>query len=131
MRSAHLYRQGRGSLTKDMAPSSRDRGSVTVIMAAIAAVALMLVLVVVGLAQGMGARAAAQGAADLSALAAATAVLSDGTPPCDLAANVAQRNGAELSSCSVEGAIAEVRVSIRAGPFGAASGTARAGPADG
>ena len=67
-------------------------------------------------------------AADAAALAAADAT-SGAVPgvPCDLAADVAARNGATLVGCEIDGPVASV--SVRSTPFGyAIEARARAGP---
>lgn len=84
-----------------------ERGSATVLVLAMAGL-----LCFVGLALGFVAAAVvtqreAQSAADLAALAAASAVR-DGNDACGAAADVAAANGASLTSCLVEGR--EVRV---------------------
>lgn len=70
----------------------------------------------------------AANAADAAALAAADAASGAVAGiPCELAAEAGARNGAGLTSCSVEGAVATVAASIDA--LGVAlSATARAGP---
>jgi secretion/DNA translocation related TadE-like protein len=65
----------------------------------------LLVTVTVAVSGVVGVVAAhrrAQSAADLSALAGAAA-LQDGGDPCQRARSIARRNGAELSSCAVDG----------------------------
>jgi secretion/DNA translocation related TadE-like protein len=98
----------------------------------------MLLLGATGLLVGAErARATAQAAADLAALAAAghlaAAVGSGGTgggTACVLAAGVAQRNGARLTSCSAgPDGVVTVRASRPAAGVGTAQATARAGPA--
>lgn len=88
---------------------------------------------ILGLAAASSAAAVSQraaGAADAAALAAADAV-SGAVPgdPCALAAQAAERNGARLVECSLDGLVATVRV---AAPFGrlAAEARARAGPGE-
>lgn len=91
-----------------------DRGAATVLTVAMAGVLLL-----VGAATGVVgavvvAHRRAQAAADLSALAAATALAHpSGRDPCTAAAEVAGANGAVLDACRVEGSdvVVEVRVS--------------------
>lgn len=73
-------------------------------------------------------RQRAMNAADAAALAAADAV-SGAIPgtPCELAAAVAQRNGAALTVCDVDGLEASVEVALDAS-FARLSARARAGP---
>ncbi|MFD6053598.1 Rv3654c family TadE-like protein [Agromyces sp. NPDC060279] len=67
-------------------------------------------------------------AADAAALAAADAV-SGAVPgvPCELAAELARRNGASLTACEADGAIATVAVEIGL-PLGSVGARAKAGP---
>ncbi|MCG5215233.1 flp pilus-assembly TadE/G-like family protein [Streptosporangium sp. KLBMP 9127] len=58
------------------------------------------------------ARHRAQSAADLSALAAARQSMSGSEYACGQAKSLAASNGAVLERCSIEGVIAEVRVSV-------------------
>jgi secretion/DNA translocation related TadE-like protein len=78
------------------------------------------------------ARQRAASAADLSALAAAGAALDGPAAACARAARLADRVGAELSSCRLDGDVATVVAQVRpSGPLarlGAASARARAGP---
>jgi len=89
---------------------------------------------VAGVVRGVAvtARHRAEMAADLAALAGATAVVDGYTSACGAADRVARSNGARLSRCVVAGDVVEVLV-VRAVPFGRlgswpASGRARAGP---
>lgn len=108
-----------------------ERGSGTVLAAGLALVIIMATTLMLLLAQSavMASRAAA--AADLGALAGADALrgITSGEP-CVVAAEVAARHDAVLTSCS-EGAgqTVEVRTMLNArSMLGAASGHARAGP---
>ncbi len=108
-----------------------ERGAVTVF-----AVACLAVLLLVGSALGVvaamvRAHRAAQSAADLGALAAASSI-ARGRDPCGPAAAVAEANGAELLSCEIQGHEALVTVEV-AGPrwlgqIGDLTAQARAGP---
>lgn len=115
-----------------------DRGSGTVLVLGLVAVVLVLTAAVAALARGQGARVSVQTAADLAALAAAESIAipsgvvlpSEGpaTEPCALAGDVAARNGAALTRCTViGGGVVEVTAS-RPTLAGAATATARAGP---
>jgi len=109
-----------------------DRGSAT-----LPAVACLGVLLLVGAALGVTtalvrAHRSAQSAADLAALAAATAVSRYGDP-CAAAADLARRNDARLTGCTVLGSDVRVVVEV-AGPRWLGqeadlSAEARAGPA--
>jgi secretion/DNA translocation related TadE-like protein len=110
---------------------SRDRGSTTVV-AAVGVVALIATMVI-GLRLGAAvlARHRAATAADLGALAGAAAQLRIGDG-CPVAARLVGRNGAELISCSSDGAdlLIQAAVLVGWGPVGArATARARAGPA--
>lgn len=114
----------------------RERGAGTVLVLALMAVLLTLTVAVVGLAGAVHARGTAQTAADLAALAAATALHRAGGPtadPCAVAAQVVVANDAEPAGCAVTGAVVEVgaRVVILGQVDGAlvARASARAGPA--
>jgi secretion/DNA translocation related TadE-like protein len=109
-----------------------QRGAATVF-----AVACLAVLLLIGSALGVAAamvraHRSAQSAADLGALAAASA-LARGRDPCGSAAAVAAANDAELLSCAIDGQAALVTVEI-AGPrwlgqVADLTAKARAGPA--
>lgn len=75
---------------------SSDAGSSTVPAVGIAAVAVALALMVGVIAQGMSARVRADTAADLAALAVVQAA---GTDACEVAQEVARRNGATVAEC--------------------------------
>ncbi len=109
-----------------------ERGSATLFL-----VACLAVLLLVGCALGVvaamvRAHRAAQAAADLAALAAASAV-GRGGDPCAAGGSIAVANGARLTSCRILGADATVRVEV-AGPhwlgqLADLGAEARAGPA--
>ncbi len=105
-----------------------ERGSGTVLAVGILALVVAVAVSGVGLGAGLAARQRVIGAADAAALAAADA-LSGAVPgvPCDMAARVAEANGARVDSCRLEGPDAIIRVS---GSFGGVPLTAgaRAGP---
>ena len=106
-------------------------------MLALAAVVVLLALAVGALGAAQRARGSAQAAADLGALAAATA-WRQGADPCATAAEAVRRNGGEVVSCAPEdGGVVGVRVSRAAiapevgpwaGALGDAGAHARAGP---
>jgi secretion/DNA translocation related TadE-like protein len=109
-----------------------ERGAATVLV-----LAFLGLLLFVGAALGVvgalvRAHRSAQSAADLAALAAASA-LARGDDPCVAAASVASANGADLVSCAPDGLEARVGVEV-AGPrwLGQTAdlqAEARAGPA--
>jgi secretion/DNA translocation related TadE-like protein len=111
-----------------------QRGAATVL-----AVAMTGVLLLVGAATGVVAaifvaHRKAQAAADLAALAGATALADrSGEDPCGLAADVAAANHATLTSCAVEGEDVVVEVGVTGprwlGQDDDLTGRARAGPA--
>jgi secretion/DNA translocation related TadE-like protein len=102
---------GRGAEARD------DRGGATVLVVAMAGV---LIFVTVGLAAAGGlvtAQRRAQSAADLAALAGASALADVSGPaePCAAADRVAGRNAAVLDACTPVGRAIRVTVSV-AGP---------------
>lgn len=110
----------------------RDDGVATVLVLGLASVLVLLGCVTAALGAVAVARQRAASAADLSALAAAEAVLQGPAVACRRAAALAHRVGAELSGCTVAGDEVDVLVAIRppgvVGRLGAASARARAGP---
>ncbi|MBP1134898.1 secretion/DNA translocation related TadE-like protein [Arthrobacter sp. PvP023] len=108
-----------------------ERGSGTVLAAGLGMVVMLAMVLMLLLAQSavMASRAAA--AADLAALAAADALrgISQGVP-CSVAADVAGRQGARITSCTEGGSdTVEVRTELlNRSMFGVATGHARAGP---
>ena len=114
-----------------------ERGAGTVVVLALAAVVVLIALAVGALGSAQRARGSAQAAADLGALAGATA-WRQGADPCATAAEAVRRNGAEVVACVPEGGGAVgVRASRAAlgpdvGPWagwlGDATAGARAGP---
>ena len=94
---------------------TRERGSVTVIVAALVLMVLVLGLGVADLGRVLVARSHARTAADAAVLAVAQElVLPTGRDPADLATEYAARNGASVRACAcVTGAFeATVTVSI-------------------
>lgn len=105
-----------------------EEGSGTVLALAIIAALLVLTVVLAGLIGVVSANRRASAAADLSALAAADAYrgLTEGDP-CAVAADLAERHGAHLESCTFPDRPETVEVTVAvpvAGPMGAL-GTAR------
>jgi secretion/DNA translocation related TadE-like protein len=80
-----------------------ERGSVTVLMAAVLFLAGVLTLAAVDLLRAVQARARAQTAADAAALAAAQEIaIPQGRTPQEVAAEYASRNDATLLTCTCE-----------------------------
>ena len=99
-----------------------EEGSGTVLALAIIAALLVLTVVIAGLIGVVSANRRASAAADLSALAAADAYrgLTEGDP-CAVAANLAERHGAHLESCTFPNRPETVEVTVAvpvAGPMG-------------
>jgi secretion/DNA translocation related TadE-like protein len=111
-----------------------DAGVATVLVVALSAVLLLLGAVMASLAAVAVTRHRAASAADLSALAAAAAVLEGPVAACGRAQDLAVRVGARVSSCTVEGDVVRVVAQVRPpgplGRLGAASARARAGPVE-
>jgi secretion/DNA translocation related TadE-like protein len=105
------------SSDRRLAGSVAERGSVSVLAASFMVALVVLALGASDVARVLSAAAAAQTAADAAALAAAQELaLPSGVSPGDVAKEYAERNGAELLSCScpsnASAAIVEVRVSV-------------------
>jgi secretion/DNA translocation related TadE-like protein len=101
----------------------RDRGTVTVLAAALVLVAAVLTIASVDVARVLGARARAQTAADAAALAAAQELaVPSGRDPAQAAAEYGLRNGGTLRWCrcepGTEEAVVEVAVEVRLLFFG-------------
>ena len=80
---------------------SSQRGSVSVLLAAGIVVFLVLVLGIADVGRVLIARSKARTAADAAALAAADELaLPSGADPAELAAEYADRNGADLTACT-------------------------------
>ena len=93
---------------------SGERGSVSVVTAAIAGLSLVLALGASDVARVFVAAARAQTAADAAALAAAQELaLPTGLDPAAVAGDYATRNGASLVSCTCAPASAEAVVEVR------------------
>lgn len=110
-----------------------DRGSGTVLVAGVIALALGLLLVEGALVSVELARARAQTAADFAALAAAQVATGSGEgEPCEVAAEACAAAEATLQACTLEGLDVRVRVSVpvaAAGQWWRVRSQARAGPA--
>jgi Flp pilus assembly protein TadG len=95
-----------------------ERGSVSIVVVALMAVALVLAIGVADLARVLTRAARARTAADAAALAAVQELaLPSDLEPVDLAATYAERNGAVLTACSCEagGTEAVVTVTVQVG----------------
>ncbi|MTE20209.1 hypothetical protein F0L17_14045 [Streptomyces sp. TRM43335] len=123
------HRWGRGACPRPhRRTSSWDRGSATV-WAVLCGLALCAVAAaVLGLGQAVAARHRAGAVADTAALAAADHALWSAEEACAAARRVAGAQRARVVRCRLEGAVADVTVRVRAGPY-AAVARARAGPA--
>jgi secretion/DNA translocation related TadE-like protein len=104
----------RGGVVRSGAGARGDGGGATVLVVAMAGV---LMFVMVGLAAAGGlvtAQRRAQAAADLAALAGASALaeVSGPTGPCAAADRVAGRNAAVLDACTPDGPAIRVTVSV-------------------
>jgi len=106
-----------------------ERGSATVYVLTVALLLMAVTLGAAGFAGLATAKHRATAAADLAALAAASA----GQAGCDLAGRTAARNGGRLTECTREGRNVTVTVEVVArAPFGlqpTLHARARAGPA--
>jgi secretion/DNA translocation related TadE-like protein len=95
--------------------SGQERGSVTVLVAAVLLLSGALALISVDLLRALEAKARAQTAADAAALAAAQEIAAPSSgSPVEVASEYAQRNGATLieCKCQVGGSEAVVRVEV-------------------
>lgn len=92
-----------------------DRGSITLLSAAVLAALVVLAVGASDVARVLHAASRAQTAADAAALAAAQALAIDqeGPEPAALAGEYAERNGAVLETCSCERGTFEATVSVR------------------
>jgi secretion/DNA translocation related TadE-like protein len=93
-----------------------ERGSVTVVAAAVMALVAVLTMGAADVGKALVARERAQAAADAAALAAAQElVLPTGRTPAALAAEYAARNGATLAGCVCATGASEAIVEVHAG----------------
>ena len=97
-----------------MSRGGDERGSVSVLVAAMAAVLVVLSLGAADVARVLTAASRAQTAADAAALAAAQELaIPEGTStPVEFATSYAARNGAELSGCACEAGSFAVEVDV-------------------
>jgi secretion/DNA translocation related TadE-like protein len=96
-----------------------ERGSVSVLVAAIIAVVVVLALGTADVARVLAVAASAQTAADVSALAAVQELaMPSGEEPAEVAGEYAERNGASLVSCECPAESFEAVVTVRM-PVGA------------
>lgn len=110
-----------------------ERGSATLLVLAMAGLLMFLGLGLSGVAAIVLTQRSAQAAADLAALAGASAVAS-GSDACEGAAAIAESNGVTLVDCRLAGPVVTVAVTV-AGPRLIdrrydVTAEARAGPAD-
>ncbi len=114
---------------------SGEAGTATAMVLGLAAVLVLCGALATALAAVAVARQQAASVADLSALAAASAVLQGPELACGRARALALDAGGVLTSCRVEGdrvdVVAQVRPAGPLGRLGAASVRAAAGPVDG
>ncbi|WP_205730150.1 Rv3654c family TadE-like protein [Blastococcus sp. TF02-8] len=106
-----------------------ERGSATVWVLALSAVLVLVAAAAVVVGLGMATRHRAGSAADLAALAAASAAVTGDPDPCARAGEVAEANGGHLSACHVEpGSVVavQVQVALSLGRLGTHSAVARA-----
>ncbi|MFD1505409.1 histidine kinase [Georgenia yuyongxinii] len=136
MGTGRTERDGRTVQPGSRPGDGRERGSGTVLGLALVVVLVILTVAVVGLARAVHARGTAQSAADLAALAAASALHRAGgsiDDPCTVAAHVVEANDAEPAGCTVSGAVVEVRARVvvlgQSDGVLVARANARAGPA--
>ncbi len=114
-------------------PGAAERGSATVLLLALVAVALTLAVAAVAIGRAAHSRGSAQTAADLGAIAAAEAI-QRGADGCAVAALVVRANGAEMITCAaLAGGDVLVSTAVAVEPLAgwhtSAAASARAGPA--
>jgi secretion/DNA translocation related TadE-like protein len=86
---------------RSVARTDRERGSVTVVMAAMLPVVLLLAMGTADIGTTLVARSRARAAADAAALAAAQELaLPTGGDPVEIARDYAARGGGELTACT-------------------------------
>jgi secretion/DNA translocation related TadE-like protein len=111
-----------------------DRGSASVIAAAMMTLLMVLAGAGVMVGSAVTARHRAQAAADLAALAGAGQVASGQSAACASAASVARAMQAGVATCTVDGldVVVTIEVPVRLGRLGiqAAHAAARAGPVE-
>lgn len=110
-----------------------EAGAATLIVLAVSGLVMFIGLALAGVASIVLTQRSAQAAADLAALAGASAVAS-GADACSAAGVIAEANGAALATCELTGSV--VTVGVRAGGPRLAgrrydiTAAARAGPVD-
>lgn len=103
-RARRVGRRPGGALSGRLVRWARaDRGAAAVLVALWCLVLMMLGATGVGLSTILATREAVASAADLAALAGASAALSSPGEACSRASRVARANGATLTQCRVEG----------------------------
>ena len=111
---------------------SGEVGSATVVLLAVIAVVIMLTVSGLLLASAVLASHRARAAADLAALAAASALIQGGSSgmACQSAVEIAEVNHARLLTCVAVGSEARLTVAVSAGVagLGVATARSRAGP---
>ena len=111
-----------------------DRGGATVWVLAVGLVTVLLALLWAAVGSAVTARHRAQNAADLGALAGAARAIDGIEGACAWAAQIVAANGATLIGCELDGfdVIVTTRATPfgRAGRFGSAQASARAGPVE-
>ncbi|EHB88555.1 hypothetical protein HMPREF0737_00334 [Rothia mucilaginosa M508] len=122
MKKAPAMMVNKSSVLAWSAEECPEEGSGTVLALTIIAALLVLTVVIAGLIGAVSANRRASAAADLSALAAADAYrgLTEGDP-CAVAADLAERHGAHLESCTFPDRPETVEVTVAvpvAGPMG-------------
>ena len=91
-----------------------ERGSITVVAAAVIAITVVATMGVADVGKALVARQHAQQAADAAALAAAQELaLPTGRIPAEVAGDLAARNGASLTSCTCAATTSEAVVQVR------------------
>ena len=115
-------------------PGAGERGAATLLVLAVCGLLMFVGLALAGVAAIVLAQRSAQAAADLAALAGATAAVS-GADACAVAGDVAAANGAVLAHCELAGLVVTIGVSVE-GPRLVdrrydVTARARAGPAEG
>ena len=93
-----------------------ERGSAAVLATVLAGVLCVATVMLAALGAAVADQRRVAAAADLAALAAASAV-QDGRDACAAARSVAGRNAARLDSCAVSGAVVTVRTTRRTHPL--------------
>ena len=94
-----------------------QRGSISVVVAAIAFVLLVCTMGIADIGSVLAVRAHTRAAADAAALAAAQELaFPSGATPVEQAALLAQRNGTELIACSCDAGSFEATVTVRSAP---------------